>query len=111
MFDIQEIVGGDPTPGVRVVLLGQSVLKLGLLSPHLLRPGALALAQQSSHDCLHLCQSCLGGDRGEADMTGPHWTKWVCCGGVVHNDPRTATLPTLDWTEVNVSLLSHDRRQ
>ena len=62
MFDIlevQEIVGGDPTPGVRVMLLGQSVLKLRVLSPHLLRPGALTLAQQSSHGCLHLCQSCL----------------------------------------------------
>ena len=29
---------------------------------------------------------------------------------VVHNDPRPATLPTLDWTEVNVSLRSHDRQ-
>ena len=87
-------------------LAGQSVLKLRVLSPDLLRPGVLPLAQQSSHGSLHLCQTCLGGD-----MTGPHWTMWVCCGWVVHNDPRTATLPTLDWTEVNVSLGSHDRRQ
>ena len=55
MFDIlevQEIVGGDPTPGVRLMLPSQSVLKLAVLPPDLLRPGALPLAQQSSHGSL-----------------------------------------------------------
>ena len=53
MFDIlevQEIVGGDPAPGVGVALL-QPVLEHTLLSPDLLVAPLGALAEQSAHIC------------------------------------------------------------
>ena len=77
---VQEVVRGDPSPGVWMFLLGQTVLKVWLLSPDLLRSGALALPKQSSH--LHLVRQGWGGD-----ITGRKWTKWACCGWVVNNDP------------------------
>ena len=50
VLDVEEVVGGDPSPGVCLVVVSQPVLELGLLSPDLLsawRP--LPLAKQSSH--------------------------------------------------------------
>ena len=51
LLDVQEVVGGDPAPGVGVPLL-QPVLEHALLSPDLLmRSLAPALAEQSAHVC------------------------------------------------------------
>ena len=57
LLDVQEVVGGDPAPGVGVPLL-QPVLEHALLSPNLLmRSLAPALAEQSAHVCC-LCTLC-----------------------------------------------------
>ena len=57
VLDVEEVIGGDSPPGVRVVLVGQPVLKLRVLSPDLLTSrGALALAKQSSHDSAGLSE-------------------------------------------------------
>ena len=51
VLDVEEVVGGDPSPGVGLVVVSQPVLELGLLSPDLLMGplGAPGLAEQSAH--------------------------------------------------------------
>ena len=51
LLDVEEIVGGDAAPGVRVLPL-QPVLEDALLAPHLLALAPAALAEQSAHGAL-----------------------------------------------------------
>ena len=51
LLDVEEVVGGDAAPGVRVLAL-QPVLEDALLAPHLLALAPAALAEQPAHGAL-----------------------------------------------------------
>ena len=105
LLDVQEVVGGDPAPGVGVPLL-QPVLEHALLSPDLLmRPLAPALAEQSAHVC-SLCTQCVLFMSRLPSHTGGRWSLmshsavWVCCVGPSgrqgHGHTGATTLVTPD---------------
>ena len=103
LLDVQEVVGGDPAPGVGVPLL-QPVLEHALLSPDLLmRSLAPALAEQSAHVCW-LCSVCVIHVQTACSHWGPVVTNecevWVCCVGPSgrqgHGHTGATTLVTPD---------------
>ena len=93
LLDVEEVVGGDAAPGVRVLAL-QPVLEDALLAPHLLAVTPAALAEQSAHGALVTHWSHPVSGHTLSVVT--HWRGHTECGPLLcHGRPwrHQATLP------------------
>lgn len=92
LLDVEEVVGGDAAPGVRVLAL-QPVLEDALLAPDLLAVAPAALAEQPAHGALvtwshtghtlSVVTPCQWSHTGVVTLSVGH-----CCAMVVPGDTR-----------------------
>ena len=90
LLDVEEVVGGDAAPGVRVLAL-QPVLEDALLAPDLLALAPAALAEQPAHGAL-----VTWSHTGHTLSVVTHWRGHTECGPLLcYGRPwrHQATLP------------------